>query len=499
MHTLARSAGALSLILLTFGSGSALAATYTFDALIKTFDAPPELGELEYRATSGAPTINNSLQAVGTSLLLPISPSAAGFRILSFDGAQFSTPVEAGAPVPGVSGAAIDLVPTEPIVNQGGDVLFLSALSGSGATTPANAGLFRLRNGTLETLVRGGDVVDGVEIQPTTITSSTNNIFGAINATGQVAFQALFDDGVSVRGGIFREGPGGFSLVAEQGQLIPSAGGARIGPPVGQVSIADDGSVFFLAGLLGQNGANQGAAVFKEQDGEVTVLVAPGQTVDGAQPLDFFSRVSEVNGAGDVAIQLSSGQDGILKSVDGELSAVALPGDFVAGIEGPLRFFSNASINASGDVAFYATPRDNSACGGSQECGIFAEMGGELGLVAQRGDTIEIAPGDFRTISGLVVNSRGGFLNDLGQVAFLAFFNSIDNPGLGDTQAWIVATPENLAPIPLPDTLSLLIVGALGFGFLRGRSGVRKTGYIADPSLSNGMKTMRSKSRPMLS
>ncbi|MEM6933267.1 MAG: hypothetical protein AAF526_06710 [Pseudomonadota bacterium] len=191
--------------------GTAQAATYTYSALIKSFDTPPELGGLEYRSTSGAPSINNRLEAAGTVHLVPDAPSGVGFRLLRFDRTRFSTLVSSGTDVPGAPGATIDLLRTNPIVSQNGDILFSSTLSRAGATFPADDGLFRLSGSTLETLVWAGDIVDGVEIGPFSIGGNS----GAISPSGQVAFQATFDDGTSDKFGLFREEAGGFSLAVQ--------------------------------------------------------------------------------------------------------------------------------------------------------------------------------------------------------------------------------------------------------------------------------------------
>lgn len=456
-----RHALALSTMLATLSCANAIAATYSYNALIKSFDMPVELGGLEYRATSGAPTINNDLEAVGTAALLPPALSGVGFRLLRYDGAQFSIPVESGSSVPGMPNATIDLTPTNPIVSQNGDVLFLSSLSGSGATFPANTGLFRLRDGQLETLVRGGDVINGVEVNYLAITSTSQGVFGSISANGRVAF--------SDRTHVFREEGSGFEIVVRTGDKVPSSSGATIGR-IGEVDIADDGSVYFVSAYLGPTGLNEGPAVFREQERQISVLLEPSQVVEGAQLDSLFSEITGVNAAGDFVVVGDANRGDVIKSVDGVHSVVILNGDMAPGIDDPLGFFSNAEINSSGDVAFFATNRDNPACNASVECGIFAETSGELGLVAKRGDTIEIAPGDFRTISGLEISPRGGFLNDLGQVAFLAMFNGPDNPGLGDTQAWIIATPNSVnTPVPAPPSIALLMSGVLGLCLVRRR------------------------------
>ncbi|MEM6933268.1 MAG: VPLPA-CTERM sorting domain-containing protein [Pseudomonadota bacterium] len=226
------------------------------------------------------------------------------------------------------------------------------------------------------------------------------------------------------------------------------------------MGIAANGSLYFKARVINPSGQNIGLAVLKQEGGEVTVEIAPGQVIDGASLGNFEADVTDVNGAGDFVVRTDVGGGDLIKSVGGDLSAVILNGGMAPGIDDPLGFFSNADINANGDVAFFATNRDNAACNAIVECGIFAEMNGELGLVAKRGDTIEIAPDDFRTISVLGISERGGFLNDLGQIAFLAMFSGPDNPGLGDTQAWIIASPTcGPAPIPLPASGLLLIAG----------------------------------------
>jgi hypothetical protein len=92
-------------------------------------------------------------------------------------------------------------------------------------------------------------------------------------------------------------------------------------------------------------------------------------------------------------------------------------------------FFRNTpAINRFGQVAFPSGLTDSQS--GASSTSLWAtDLAGELTMIARTGDTLEVAPGDARTISSLVMLTNHGDddgrprgLNDLGQIAFRASF-----------------------------------------------------------------------------
>jgi len=113
------------------------------------------------------------------------------------------------------------------------------------------------------------------------------------------------------------------------------------------------------------------------------------------------------------------------------------------------------SLNDRGQLAFLGRLRGTSITG-ANDAGIWAtDVDGSLHLIAREGDTIEIAPGDMRTISFIATREPSGgqdgfarFLNDQGEIAFQANFT--------DGTSGIV-----VARIPEPATAVLLLSGGV--------------------------------------
>lgn len=117
------------------------------------------------------------------------------------------------------------------------------------------------------------------------------------------------------------------------------------------------------------------------------------------------------------------------------------------------------SLNSSGQIAFQAR-LGGGGVGSSNNLGIWAtDRNGVLHLIARTGDKLEIAPGDFPTISNLdlIANTDNGDggpsgFNNLGQLAFWASFN-------GSTSGVFVS---NVVAIPEPSSLLLTALAAAG-------------------------------------
>jgi hypothetical protein len=87
----------------------------------------------------------------------------------------------------------------------------------------------------------------------------------------------------------------------------------------------------------------------------------------------------------------------------GEPTLVARRGDSAPGVSGGATFsdLHNPGLNTAGQIAFRAD-LTGTGIDGTNDRGIWAtDSTGTLQLVARRGDPIEVAPGDFRTLSDL--------------------------------------------------------------------------------------------------
>jgi hypothetical protein len=110
------------------------------------------------------------------------------------------------------------------------------------------------------------------------------------------------------------------------------------------------------------------------------------------------------------------------------LQLVALQGTQAPGIDATFGGFlrNTPGINRFGQVAFSVIL---SQADGSKNSLWATDLDGDLTLIARVGDTLEAAPGDVRTISGLSMltnfgddDGRPRSMNDLGQIAFYAGF-----------------------------------------------------------------------------
>jgi hypothetical protein len=121
------------------------------------------------------------------------------------------------------------------------------------------------------------------------------------------------------------------------------------------------------------------------------------------------------------------------------------------------------SINDRGQVAFLGGLQVG--VGGVTEdddLGIWAEdIAGVLQLVIRTGSELEVAPNDFRLLTGLELlgasTKVGSGFNDFGQLAFIAKFSD------GSSGIFI----SNHVAVPEPATLLLAMVAALTAHFAR--------------------------------
>ncbi len=197
----------------------------------------------------------------------------------------------------------------------------------------------------------------------------------------------------------------------------------------------------------------------------------------------FLTGIPVLNNAGQTAFVANltgTGVDntnnlGIWLEESGILKLVSRRGNQAPGTPGGVNFASIGSgfvLNDAGQIAFLAA-LTGSGVDSTNDLGIWAtDRSGDLQLVAREGDLLEVAPGDFRTISAFyeTLNSRStgnsdgrrSQFNNRGQLVFRASFTD-------GTQGIFVS---NRVAIPEPSSLALAAVAAtlLALGRLRRRS-----------------------------
>jgi hypothetical protein len=170
----------------------------------------------------------------------------------------------------------------------------------------------------------------------------------------------------------------------------------------------------------------------------------------------FFARLiggGVINGTND---------EGIWSEGSGSLALVARQGSPAPGTPSDVNFnnfLAHPSLNDAGQTAIWATLTGNGV-DSTNGRGIWAtDRTGVLQLIARTGDPLEVAPGDFRTLSAIsfVANTgnsdgRPSAFNNLGQLAFFARFT--------DGSAGIFVS--NRVAVPEPSSLLLAALAAIG-------------------------------------
>lgn len=305
-----------------------------------------------------------------------------------------------------------------------------------------------------------------------------------VNDSGMVAFAATAATDEGDRRGVWAGSPGNLEAVAIPGQAAPGVPGNTFASAAasfynpGMVSLNNNGTLVFPQLLTGPGtGSTNNVALYTLLDDTLSLLARRGNAIPGAgtaqvnfqvfnppvvNDQDIFAFHSTLSGA-DVT---ASDDQGIFSGALGGLQLIARKGDQAPGMaEGIL--FDNMGIrlalNNQGDIVFLADLRENGDPAGH---GLFAWAAqiGELALIAHTGQEVEVAPGDFRTISALNMrfgsggsDGRARGLNDSGQLVYWAQFS--DN-----TEALFTAQI-----IPEPSTVVLLVLAGLGVLLLRHR------------------------------
>ena len=280
----------------------------------------------------------------------------------------------AGLPFGGVRG---------PMLTTDGQIIFQAPTGG------LNAGLWRKSGDSFVPIVREGeqaaDSPDGVAYR--------NFLNPTISQNGQIAFHARIRGNIGVGdygvwGGTLEQ----FSLVALDRELAPGFSDSVFegpsGNPFSSPAINSVGEVAFEAEARRFPTSRSSIGVWSEKNAMLDLVVA------------------------------------LSHQTPAETGLPQIPGNIA------FRSIYGPTINESGQVAFGSLLLGE-AIDDSNDIAIWAEdRQGELQLIAREGDTIEVAAGDFRTISELSAFSFGGGpttgnrsqFNDFGQVAFSASF-----------------------------------------------------------------------------
>lgn len=347
-----------------------------------------------------------------------------------------------GNAAPGVEAGVVFLFAGVPAFNDEGQMAFSGSLTGPAVTADNNTGIWSDTIGPLALIARKGsniDVLPGLQ-------------FGSISppkltAAGHVAFRCkVAGSGVNTTNddAMFLHAGGALTLVAREGSAAPGLANVLVAQMSQSPMINQAGDMAFRSRLSGPGvDSSNDQAMWIHRNGALELVARTGDPAPGTLPGTNIGTIHEnyaLNASGTVAFagvltgfgvttdndfaMWTAGQgDPVLVARKGDPAPSTPPGTHFGG-------FSVRFINASGHVAFQSQLTGSSIIAQVNDEGIWAQdETGTLRLVARTGDTLEVSPGDVRTISFLQMAEIGGGedgrptgLNDAGQVAFRAFF-----------------------------------------------------------------------------
>ena len=374
-----------------------------------------------------------------------------------------------GESLPSIAGRA-DLVgarfdaPSMPAMSITGDVVFhCSLLAGAGSVTFENDKILLVSTGggPYRVVAREGDSTPNRPLGPA-IGANYGDGLGTrpVISHGAVAFWATFQNG-----------PTGHGLFTETRTSSPPRVVVASGDPCPGLSQANfnqidayplclnsDGYMAFHASLAGPGVNDENSdSLWLENGGQLVLVARKGEAAPGGGVFDIlyppqFSGSGRIAFAAwlkyglggtdftnDIGIYLGQNQGNVVKIVrEGDpapipnVSGVTFGGTLVL-----------PSVNNSNQVAFNASLRGGIFQENWSDSIWVSDAQGNKSLVALRGQSLEVAPGVFKTIGQLGQLYQGSasqdgeavLFNNAGQIAFLVTFTDA-------TTAVVVASPD---------------------------------------------------------
>ena len=259
----------------------------------------------------------------------------------------------------------------------------------------------------------------------------------------------------------------GLGQVAFLGQT--TGPGSPSGMSTGLWSEAGGAGLQLVAGK-GEHAAGTPSGVAFNQF-EAPVLNSLGETA-------FFATLtgSGVNSTNNQGLWVDQASQG--------LSLIARAGDIAPGTSGAVfSLFAAPAINSLGQIAFFAGLTGSGVNGNNDE-GLWIERSpGDLQLVVRDGDTIEVSPGIFKTVSGNPQLASAGAddgastgLSNNGRLTFELGFSD------GTSGVFMITVPE-----PASVALAALAAGML---LLRRTGRVRRRRLTACPKKSPRVRAL---------
>jgi hypothetical protein len=345
------------------------------------------------------------------------------------------------------------------VLNNAGQSAFYGRLSTAqgGVTLDDNTGVWAVGSGGVLGLVAR----EGSQPPGTPAGAKYGEFLGSgfgvtINDMGRIAFRNLMvvgQGGVTSSNdtGIWTNILGSLALFVREGDAAPNISGAvfdGFGEPPG----FNDSSHLLLRGFLRQGTGGVTAAndegLWSTRSGPLSLVARAGDQAPGTPAGAKFDQFVWYNlNNNDQFVTLaylrtgSGGVDdsndvGIWSDVSGELTLIAREGNQAPGTSDGTLFNTvggRAVLNPAGQVAFQGSLQVGSGdVTSANDVGIWAQdTNGALQLIIREGDSIEITPGTFRTVTALrFLSSSGGSdgrrtqISDSGEILFWANTNN---------------------------------------------------------------------------
>jgi hypothetical protein len=335
-----------------------------------------------------------------------------------------------------------------PLLNNSGQTTFRAVLSGPGVTIENRQGRWSERSGSLELTARQGSFMPG----PPGVVNEFMEEAG-LNDAGESVFWAELSGIGGNSGSVWSEGSGSLAMVARQGSPVPGMPGVTFDAVFATGAINNAGQTVIVAGLSSDNSSLGfgGDSVWLADSGNLTLIARRGTHAPGTPSgvnFEDFGGWSSLNEAGHALLNVLLSGAGVDDSNDealylrdalGNLTVVGREGDQAPGTPTGTVFAHDRThdptlgyarvLNSVGQVAA-TIPLAGPGVDSTNDHGIWAtDRSGAQQLIVRKGDELEVALGDFRTVSELSLvgdngNSNGwsSAFNNFGQVAFWASF-----------------------------------------------------------------------------
>ncbi|MFG0316187.1 MAG: choice-of-anchor tandem repeat NxxGxxAF-containing protein [Planctomycetota bacterium JB042] len=384
------------------------------------------LGPLGSSQISGSPRISaNGIMMFGSALAGPGSGQDSAIYVGT--PGSFGLLVQRGDPAPGLPGVAMDSSFASPslqltCVNALGLAMFKSDLSGPGVDSTNNEAWITGTPGNLTLVVRKGDVAPGGEV----LADVSPGFVGQMNSSGQIAYDVSYVIGTGTTPTtntsdralwLYTPGAGNQEIVREGDPApIPGTTFNRVGSEFWSINTGAatfDASGRFMASLDLDGAVTAGVddrAIFLLSTSGHTLVARhndPAPGLPGVAMVTFSNSSQNLAADGFVCFQTvlagpgvdASNDSAIIAGTPGNFTIVAREGDVAPGTGGgTFGSLSGTSVkmNNAHQIQFVNSLQGGSNSGSSQW---FWDETHGLQSAILTGDTIEVAPGVFKSFS----------------------------------------------------------------------------------------------------